>query len=163
MAKYTMEQSNADKAAMAGARAELSRLVAGEGMGACSVFADDYLRIATYFFENSTPTPTSRRVYRMFNAIMKNEKISGFECRTYEVLLGEIEAKIKTLRKFFRKAKIKCFEPRSHRQPCYCARLSVVDTVRAVVASSMTEADKVELAARAAGALALERNEMSDA
>lgn len=160
---YSMEQYKADKSAIDAAKQELSCLVAGEGTGRCSVWQGEYARIATYFGRQDPISHITnygdavRRVARMFVAISTANRIGGFDCRIYEAILAEVEKKVKSMRVFKRKQKIKCFAPKQHKQPCYCARLQAVEAVQGIVNSQVSEDLKEELQAKVSGALILDK------
>jgi len=159
---YSQEAYKADKAALDAAKAELSCLVAGEGTGRCGVWAGEYARIASYFGtkDNAGIThygDTVRRVARCFMVISSANRIGGFDCRVYEALLEQIEKKIKSMRVFKRRPKIKCFEPKLHKQPCYCARLQAVEAATLIANAPIENDLKEELQAKVSGALILDR------
>jgi hypothetical protein len=164
---YSIEQYKADKAALDAAKAELSCLVAGEGTGRCSVWAGEYARISQYFGNSkgyNEPTLDTihygaevRKIARIFNTISTVRRISGFDCKIYESILNEVEKKIKSMRVFKRRAKIKCFAPRDHKQPCYCARLQAVEAAASIANAPIVPDLKEELIAKVNGALILDK------
>jgi hypothetical protein len=160
---YSLETYKADKAALDAARQELSCLVANEGTGRCSIWQGEYARIATYFGRKDNISGITsygdsvRRIARMFMAISTASRITGFDCKIYESMIDQIEKKIKSMRIFKRRPKIKCFEPRSHKQPCFCARLQAVEAAASIANSSVSNDLKEELQAKVNGALILDK------
>lgn len=165
---YSMEQYKADKAAVDAARAELSCLVVGEGTGRCSLWSGEYARISTYFGRKDAVDGIThygdavRRVARMFHVISTADRIGGFDCNLYDNLLKEVDKKIKSMRVFKRKAKIKCMFPKEHHQPCYCARLRAIEAAAAIALAPIEPDLKEELSAKVAGALVLDREFTQD-
>lgn len=159
---YSLETYKADKLANDAAKAELSKLVAGEGTGKTVLYQGEYARIATYFGQKDNNEVTHygnavRRVARMYMVISTADRINGFDCNIYSTLLNEIDKKIKSMRVFKRKNKIKCFAPNVHRQPCYCARLEAVQAANSIASSGVEASMKEELIAKVNGALILEK------
>lgn len=160
---YSLETYKADKAAIDAAKVELNRLVIGEPSGACAIWQGEYARIASYFGHKDAILnithygDTVRRVARMFMAISTANRISGFDCNIYQAVLTEVEKKIKSMRIFKRRAKIKCFQPKLHRQPCYCARLQAVEAVQSIAQADIQPDLKEELQAKVNGALILDK------
>ncbi len=164
---YSMEMYKEDKLAVDAAKAELSKLVAGEGTGKTVLYQGEFARIATYFGQKDNNDVTHygnavRRVARMFHVISTDSRINGFDCNIYSNLLAEVEKKIKSMRVFKRKNKIKCFAPNIHRQPCYCARLEAVQAASSIANSGVEPSMKEELIAKVNGALILEREFAND-
>jgi hypothetical protein len=165
---YSIEQYKADKAAVDAAKAELSCLVVGEGTGRCSLYSGEYARISTYFGRKDNVDgithygDTVRRVARMFVVITSAHRIGGFDCNVYDALLKEVEKKIKSMRVFKRKPKIKCFQPKLHTQPCYCARLRAVEAAAAIAVAPIEPDLKEELQAKVNGALILDKEFIED-
>jgi len=165
---YSINEYKEDKAAIDAAKVELNCLVLGQGTKRCDVWGEQYDRIACYFGYKKQANDIThygdevRRVARMFRAIRTADRISGFDCNIYASLLEQIEKKIKSMRVFKRKQKIKCFVPQLHRQPCYCARLEAIQAASSI-ANAPIEADmKEELQAKVSGALILDK-ELEDA
>jgi len=160
---YSMEDYKADKAALDAAKQELSCLVAGEGKGRCSLYQGEYARIAQYFAIKNQVDETIhygdavKRVARMFMAISTAKRIGGFDCNIYEAILAEVEKKIKSMRVFKRRAKIKCFAPREHRQPCFCARVQAIEAAQSIASSGAPLDMQEELQAKVSGALILDK------
>ena len=127
MSSYTQETYKADKLALDAAKNELNCLVLGEGIGRTEQYQGEYGRIAQYFGDKNPVDgithygATVRRVARMFVVISTAKRISGFNCNVYSALLNEIEKKIKGMRVFRRRAKIRCLVPELHGKGCVCA------------------------------------------
>jgi len=156
MSAYTRELYDLDKAALDAAQTELNRLVAGEGDGRLALFEQDFHRISGYFkIEDGRGIEkqiSCGLILRMFTRMMNSKSITGFQCQEYKVLLDWCIKKCKSMRVFKRRAKIKCFSPRVHQQPCFCARLAAVEAVAGI----QDDAVKAEAAAKVEGILALE-------
>lgn len=158
---YSIEQYQSDKIAVDAAKADLSALVIGEKIGRTALYQGEYGRIAQYF--NKGAGDSMRRIARMFLTISTANRISGFDCNIYSAMLDEVTKKIKSMRVFKRRPKIKCLEPRLHLQPCYCARLIAIEAA-ALGALSPIEPDlKEELNAKIQGALVLDKEFQDEA
>jgi hypothetical protein len=159
---YTREMYEQQKKALDAATGVISALTQGERANECSIYETEYAEIASYFAVRNLHTgvdtigATARRVFRMFTKIMTAPRITGFEANEYGVLLKQCQDKIKSLRVFKRKPKIKCFEPRVHRQPCYCARMEAAMAAVAIANSQSSDAIKTELTQKVQAALELE-------
>lgn len=160
---YSLETYKEDKSAVDAAKADLSALVVGEKIGRTALYQGEYARISTYFGRKDAVDGIThygdavRRVARMFMVITTAQRIGGFDCNIYSNLLAEVEKKIKSMRVFKRKAKIKCMFPREHNQPCYCARLRAVEAQAAIAVASLDPDLKEELSAKVQGALILDK------
>src|SRR6267142_2431510 len=160
---YSMETYKQDKIAVDCAKQQLSKLVAGEGDGLPSLYHGEYARISTYFgrkdeiFGITSYGDAVRRVARCFMVVSTARSINGLDCNIYDSILQQVEKKIKSMRVFRHKAKIKCFAPKQHRQPCYCARLEVVQAAASIANSQAPNDMKEELQAKLSGALILDK------
>jgi hypothetical protein len=159
---YSLETYKADKLALDAAKVELNCLVLGEGTGRCSLYQGEYARIASYFstasqLSQANYSEATRNVARMFKAISTANRITGFDCTEYSARLAEVGKKLKSMRVFRRKNKIKCFAPKIHAQPCYCARLEAVHAAEVIANAPVPVEVQEELQARVSGALILER------
>jgi hypothetical protein len=150
---YTMDQYKQDKIALDAARQDISSLVAGEGAGRTKRYQGEYGRMVSYW----EPVKATMRDYaRMFMAISERPAITGFDVLIYSQMLDVMEKKIKSMRTFKRRGKIKCFAPKEHKQPCYCARLEAVQAAISIAQANVDDNLKEELVAKVSGALALE-------
>jgi hypothetical protein len=160
---YSIETYKADKAALDCAKSQLSKLVAGEGDGLPSLYHGEYSRISAYFGRKDAISGITsygdavRRVARMFMVISTARSITGFDCNVYAAILEQVEKKIKSMRTFKRRAKIMCFAPRDHKQPCFCARLQAVEAAASIANSPVSNDLKEELQAKVSGALILDK------
>lgn len=163
---YTIETFKQDSLAINAAKAELNCLVLGEGTQRCAVWDAEYARIAQYFGDPKVFIdteqgllrygPAVKRMARMFHVICTADKISGFDCNIYSATLDEISKKLKSMCVFRRRAKIKCFAPTEHRQPCYCARAAAVKSAAEIANSPVSPDMQAELQAKVSGALVLD-------
>ena len=138
---YSMETYKADKNAIDAAKSDLSALVIGEKIGRTALYSGEYARISQYFDKEAGDT--MRRIARMFYTISTANHISGFDCNVYATLLEEIEKKIKSLRVFRRKKKIRCLLPKLHSKDCVCA-----DWQRLMEASNESQENGREIPSR---------------
>ena len=165
---YSMETYKQDKIAVDCAKQQLSKLVAGEGDGLPSLYHGEYARISTYFgrkdeiFGITSYGDAVRRVARCFMVVSTARSINGFDCNIYDSILQQVEKKIKSMRVFKRKPKIKCMFPKEHHQPCYCARLRAIEAATAIALAPIEPDLKEELSAKVAGALVLDREFTQD-
>jgi hypothetical protein len=157
---YSVEQYNRDKFVVDEAQIELNRAVIGEGDGRLAQYAADYARICGYFAhgvdDSSLPskTPYISSLARMFYRLSSTEKLDGTYVQPYMVKFQEIYRKLKSKRVFRRKPKIKCFAPREHKQPCYCAGAEAV----AAIAQTLPE-QKEQIAAQVNSQLILDNRQ----
>lgn len=153
--QYSPEMFKQDKLAVACAQNEISRLVAGEGTGNCSLYLEEYTRIAKYFVEQPETTKT---LARMFYYIATAKEITGFDALVYDARLKEVLKKLKSMVHFRKRNKIKCWFPKEHVQPCYCARLDAANAAAAIAAAPIDAASKEEASAKVTGALILDNH-----
>jgi hypothetical protein len=161
MGYYSKETFEQDKQAVEAAQHELNRLACGEGTRECQRYWDVYERIADYFTQRNaagklTSLTTQGTILRMFKRICTQTKVDGTYIPSYAAKLEEIRKKIKSMQSFRVRPKIKCFQPRNHRQPCFCARLEAVHATVAIANSPAENGTKELLTARVQGAMTLE-------
>lgn len=149
--KYGQEEYARDKLVVDAAQTQLNALAAGEQDGRLGDYIGDYLRIRNYFEKEPH---MMKPVGRMFHTLVTAVKINGFQVKDYDGMLQLVHKKLKGMRKFFRKPKIKCFAPTIHPQPCFCARLAAFKALEAAGGDEDAQA-------RINGLLAIER-EMED-
>jgi len=154
MSRYSQEQYKQDKIAVDAAMQDLSALTIGQKVGRTAIYQGEYARIAQYF---EPIKETVRDTARMFMHISTADRISGFDCLTYQARLEQIVKKIKSMRVFRRKRKISCFEPKLHLQPCYCARLRAIEAATLIAVAPIELDLKEELSAKINAALILEK------
>jgi len=118
MSSYTQEQYKQDKIAVDAAIQDLSALTIGQKVGRTAIYQGEYARIAQYF---EPVHEQVRDTARMFMHISTADRISGFDCLTYQARLEQIVKKIKSMRVFRRRLKIRCLFPKLHEKGCVCA------------------------------------------